>query len=176
MSYICVDCEFDGPVPGKYSMVCFGAIVVEPSLNKTFYGRTSPISQEFIPEALVISGFSRKEHLSFEHPTYTIKKFVEWIKENSVGRPIFISDNPGSDFAFINYYMHIFNNGENPFGHSARRIGDLYCGMVNDASKNFEWKKKFRKTNHDHHPVNDAKGNAEGILAMHKMGLKIDLR
>jgi hypothetical protein len=27
-----VDVEADGPIRGDYSMVCFGAIVVEPSL------------------------------------------------------------------------------------------------------------------------------------------------
>ena len=39
MSYIVVDVESDGPAPGIYSMVCFGAIVVEPTLSKTFYTR-----------------------------------------------------------------------------------------------------------------------------------------
>jgi hypothetical protein len=33
--------------------------------------------------------------------------------------------------------------------------------------------KHLRKTKHDHNPVNDAIGNAEAILAMKKMGLKI---
>ena len=36
--------EADGPIPGDYSMACFGAIVVEPSLDRTFYGRLKPIS------------------------------------------------------------------------------------------------------------------------------------
>jgi hypothetical protein len=37
MSYVMVDVEADGPIPGDYSMVCFGAVVVEPSLSRTFY-------------------------------------------------------------------------------------------------------------------------------------------
>jgi hypothetical protein len=60
--------------------------------------------------------------------------------------------------------------GENPFGYSGRRIGDMYCGMVKDSFA--KWK-HLRRTKHDHHPVNDAKGNAEAILAMRNMGLKI---
>ena len=52
MSFIMVDVEADGPIPGDYSMVCFGAVVVEPSLGKTFYGRLKPISDQWIPEAL----------------------------------------------------------------------------------------------------------------------------
>jgi len=39
-----IDIEADGPIPGDYSMVSFGAIIVEPSLSKTFYGKLKPIS------------------------------------------------------------------------------------------------------------------------------------
>ena len=51
MSYIVVDVESDGEIPHKYSMVSFGAVVVEPSLSKTFYGKTKPISDIWVPEA-----------------------------------------------------------------------------------------------------------------------------
>ena len=120
MSYIVVDVESDGPVPCKYSMVSFGAVIVEPSLSKTFYGKTAPISSVWIPDALAISGFSREEHLKFPQASHDIQLFAKWIKENSIGSPIFISDNPAFDWQWINYYMHIFNNGDNPFGFSAR--------------------------------------------------------
>jgi hypothetical protein len=44
---------------------------------------------------------------------------------------------------------------------------------VKDTSKNF---KHLRKTAHTHHPVDDAKGNAEALLAMkNELGLKIGL-
>ena len=36
MSYVMVDIEADGPIPGDYSMICFGAVIVEPSLSLTF--------------------------------------------------------------------------------------------------------------------------------------------
>ena len=45
MSYIIVDVESDGPIPHQYSMVCFGAVVLEPTLTKTFYGKTKPVSE-----------------------------------------------------------------------------------------------------------------------------------
>ena len=48
MSYIMVDIEADGPNPGDYSMVCFGAVIVEPTLQKTFFGRLRPISENWI--------------------------------------------------------------------------------------------------------------------------------
>ncbi|MEO7486161.1 MAG: 3'-5' exoribonuclease [Ferruginibacter sp.] len=172
MSYIVVDVESDGPIPHKYSMVCFGAVVVEPTLSKTFYGKTKPIADVWIPEALEISGMSRAEHETFEAPEKVMEDFAIWLSENSTGRPIFISDNPAFDWQWINYYFHTYL-GKNPFGFSARRIGDLYCGMKMDTGLNNEWKSLFRNTTHDHNPVNDAIGNAEALLAMKAMGLKM---
>lgn len=169
MSYIVVDCEADGDIPHLYSMVCFGAVIVEPSLSKTFYGKTRPISDRYKPDNLAISGFTREQHKTFDDPKIVMEKFRDWIKENSVGKPILISDNPFFDGMFIAYYFHYFL-GENPFGYSARRIGDLYCGMVKDSFA--KWK-HLRKTPANHDPVTDAMGNAEALLEMKKMGLKI---
>lgn len=169
MSYIVVDVESDGQNFLRHSMVCFGAVVVELSLSKTFYGKVRPISDIWEPDALSISGFSREEHLTFDEPEKVMKEFAEWIKEVSVGQPVFVSDNNGYDFPWINMYFHEFY-GSNPFGWSSRRIGDLYCGMQKDARANW---KHLRKTKHDHNPLNDCLGNAEALLAMQKMGLKI---
>jgi len=171
MSYIVVDVESDGPVPALFSMVCFGAVVVEPSLTKTFYGQTKPISGMWKEDALAISGFSRKEHEQFDDPEKVMNEFYDWIKKVSKGHPIFISDNPAYDWQFINYYFH-WLVGKNPFGYSGRRIGDLYCGIVGDSRA--KWK-HLRKTSHTHHPVDDAKGNAEALLEIKAMGLKIKL-
>jgi DNA polymerase III alpha subunit (gram-positive type) len=175
MSYIVVDIESDGEIPHKYSMVSFGAIIVEPSLSKTFYGKVKPISEKWNPEALAISGFSREQHLSFDDPKTVMEDFALWIQANSDGKPIFISDNLAFDWQWINWYFHNFI-GENPFGFSGRRIGDLYCGMKMNTGLNSEWKKLYRKTKHTHHPVDDAKGNAEAILAFQEMGLRIQLK
>ncbi len=169
MSYFVVDIESDGPIPPKFSMVCLGAVLVEPGLKRTFYGRTKPISNEWDPKALSISGFSREEHNTFDDPAEVIKSFSEWVTTNSKGRPIFMSDNLAYDWQWINYYTHIYC-GKNPFGYSGRRIGDLYCGLVKDASA--PWK-HLRQTTHDHNPVQDAIGNAEVLLQLPDLGLKI---
>jgi DNA polymerase III alpha subunit (gram-positive type) len=171
MSYVIVDVESDGPIPAEFSMVCFGAVIFDDVLNQTFYGRTRPISERFNPEALEVSGFSREQHVGFDEPKSVMENFARWLEKNSKGRSIFVSDNPAFDWQFINYYFHRFI-GQNPFGFSARRIGDLYSGLVKDASKASEWK-KYRITAHTHNPVDDAKGNAEALKKMKQLGLKI---
>jgi len=172
MSYIMVDVESDGPVPGDYSMVCFGAVVVEASLSKTFYGQLAPVSDRWVPEALAVSGFSRDQVLQFPAPESVMRDFGVWLAANSDGRPMFISDNNGFDWQFINWYFHHFT-GANPFGFSSTNLSSLYKGIVLDTSLNF---KHLRKTRHTHHPVDDAKGNAEALLTLKKeFKLKIRL-
>ena len=166
-----VDIEADGPIPGDYSMVCFGAVIVDANLDKTFYGQLKPISDEWIPRALAVSGFSREDTLEFDEPKAVMEKFAAWLKENSKGRPFFISDNNGFDWQFINWYFHHFLDS-NPFGFSSTNLGSLYKGLVKDIRKNF---KHLRRTKHTHHPVDDARGNAEALLEIKKMGLRISL-
>ena len=172
MTYIMVDVETDGPIPADYSMICFGAIIVDEQLDKTFYGQLKPISDQWLPKALEISGFTRLEALNFDDPEAVMEHFRNWISEHSNKQPIFISDNNGFDWQFINYYFHHFL-GNNPFGYSSTNLGSLYKGLVKDMTKNF---KHLRKTIHSHHPLDDVKGNAEALLYLkNEMGLKISL-
>ena len=171
MSFIIVDVEADGPIPAEFSVVCFGAVLFDDSLGTSFYGRTRPISDRFLPEALAVSGFSRKEHLTFDDPKVVMDAFGRWLDQHSKGRPVFVSDNLAFDWQFINYYFHRFF-GRNPFGFSGRRIGDIYAGLVKDAYKATDWK-KFRVTPHTHNPVDDARGNAEALKKFKELGLKI---
>lgn len=175
MAYIVVDVEADGPIPHKYSMVSFGAVLVdkEGKLDKTFYGETRPISGLWDSEALAISGFTREEHELFDDPSEVMKDFALWINEvKGKRKPIFISDNPCFDWQFINYYFHYFL-GYNPFGYSGQRIGDKFQGFYNDPYK--KWK-QFRDTTkypHNHNPVSDAQSNASALLYLYKQGFKL---
>jgi len=173
MSYIVVDVESDGQIIGYHSMVCFGAVVVDDKLDRSFYGQVAPISDHYVKEALAISGFSREEHEKFDDPFKVMSEFAEWINSNSKGRPILISDNNGYDASWINYYFHVYNGGKNPFGWSSRRIGDMFAGYMNDPF--YQWK-RHRKTKHTHDPVDDAKGNAEALLYLRDQGFNIKFK
>lgn len=104
-----------------------------------------------------------------------MRGFKVWLESVSEDAPlVFVSDNPAFDWQFINYYFHRFLGG-NPFGFSARRIGDLYSGWKGDARKANEWKSR-RRTKHTHDPLDDAKGNAEALLTMWSEGLALPFR
>jgi hypothetical protein len=173
MSYFMVDVEADGPCPGKYSMVSLGAILVRPGLDVVFRGRLRPVSDAFVPAALAVSGLSREDTLAFPEPRGVMEELARWLAACSTGRPMFVSDNNGFDWQFVNWYFHSFV-GQNPFGHSSTNLGSLYKGLVKDTSKNF---KHLRRSKHTHDPVDDARGNAEALLRLRdELGLKIDLR
>lgn len=167
MTYVSVDVECDGPIPGDYSMIAIGAVVVVDH-SKSFLGYLRPISDKWDPEALAISGFTREETLEFPNPLTTMKAFDSWLR--TLERPLtFIADNNGFDWMFVCWYFHHFL-GYNPFGFSSRNINDIFHGIKGDMRASF---KKLRKTKHDHNPVNDATGNAEAICTMvDKYGLK----
>jgi len=105
MSYIMVDAENDGPIPGDNSMISFGAILVNESLDQTFYGQLNPISEKFISEALAVSSHTREETLAFEDPKKVMDDFKAWIKLHSKDQPIFISDNNGFDWMFAGTFI-----------------------------------------------------------------------
>lgn len=167
-----VDVEADGPIPGDYSMIELGAVIVEPGLARTFEARMRPISERWVPKALAVSGFTREETLAFPDPATEMERFARWLRAEARGRCTFVSDNNGFDWQFVNWYFHHFI-GESPFGHSSQNLGSLYKGLVQDCFQTF---KHLRRTPHTHRALDDARGNAEALLHMReKMGLKLKL-
>lgn len=91
-----------------------------------------------------------------------MEKFRNWVNTiTGSDGAVFWSDNPAYDWQCIN--ARFAQNGiPNPFGHSARRIGDFYAGLCGNVRETQRWK-RLRITPHDHNPVNDARGNAEAL-------------
>jgi DNA polymerase III epsilon subunit-like protein len=169
MALFIVDVEADGPYPGDYSMVSFGIVKVQNDMASapSFYGKVAPISDIWLPEALAVSGHTREETLSFDQASVVMPQAMTFVNEQKgEGHAVFISDNNGFDWQFINYYMHKYA-GSNPFGFSSRRIGDFFAGLERNFKAANNWK-RMRTTAHDHNPVNDARGNGEALIAIAK--------
>ena len=171
--YVMVDVESDGPIPGDYSMLAIGAVVVEDGLQRTFKAYLRPISDKYDPEAMAVGGFTREMVTrmdgSHRNPAEVMQDFREWINSLGIKSPIFIADNNGFDWQFVNWYFHHFL-GKNPFGFSSQNLNSIYKGLTRSAFESF---KHLRKTRHTHDPVDDAMGNAEALLHMiNNMGYK----
>jgi len=153
---IFVDCEATGPCPGKGELTEFGA--VHYVSRATFHGVLFESKPN--PETPVLSILTGR---AFD-PVKVFGEFEQWLRSVTSGRCVFVSDNPAFDFQWINFGFH-HALGRNPFGHSARRIGDFYAGLMGDVLNSQAWK-RLRVTPHDHNPVNDAMGNVEAFERM----------
>lgn len=162
--HIVIDVEADNTTPFNGSIVCFAASLVS-NPSETFYAKCHPIRNEYNPEALDISGFSRDEHLKFGSPQKAMKDFLLWCNIRSPNGTTVWSDNPAFDWMWIRCYIDRYGL-PNPFGYSARRISDLACGIEGNAF--YSWK-HLRDTPADHNPVNDAIGNAEALNKLNKL-------
>lgn len=175
---IMVDIETDGPVPSFYSMYEIGAVVIESELTNTFHTKIKLVTKNSQDSALAAMKTTREalfNRVDAKSPSTAMSDFKTWLYYNARVQkgfhPVFISDNPGFDWQFVNYYFFKYL-GTNPFGHSSRDLGSLYKGFVKDWSKNF---KHLRKTKHDHSALNDALGNAEALLEMMNQGMGIPI-
>jgi len=162
--WVMVDVEANGPIVGTHSMLEFGAVIVEPHPSRTFYGQLKPISTHLDPQSfdIVWRGKTLHDFEDYDDPTLVMSQFAFWLEKEIGARPFFISDNNGFDWQWINWYFHVYH-GENPFGHSSTNLGSFYKGVVKNIFMNF---KHLRKTKHTHHPVDDAMGNVEALLAI----------
>jgi len=147
--FVDVEAGFDSPCPGigATGMTEFGA--VEFLTRRTFHGR--PIHNN--PDLTAATRWHAP-----------ILEFEKWLKRVAGSHPIFVSDNPAYDWQWINFWFHCIL-GRNPFGYSARRIGDFYAGLEGNFHLSNRWK-TLRITKHDHNPVNDAMGNVEAFTRM----------
>ena len=134
-----VDCEAQGPCPATGQLTEFGAVAYDTgtSFHGMLLDRTPALERE------------------------VWERFAQWLHLHVGGSPVFVSDNPAFDWQWINDGFHRTLGG-NPFGHSARRIGDFYAGLTGDFHNTQRWK-RLRVTPHDHNPVHDAQGNVEAF-------------
>jgi DNA polymerase III epsilon subunit-like protein len=190
--YLSVDVEADGPVPGPYSMVSLGACVaavrdrdgavevVDPEVH-TFYRELRPISEEWDPEALAVSGLTR-EHLETRgaEPAQAMREFADWVDEVAGAhraRPVFAAYPLAFDWQFTYHYLVVFA-GRSPFGHSAhfdmKTAYALLAGVaVRDSAKRTMPRDLLGSRRHTHNALEDAQGQADllaGLLTWSQRG------
>ena len=149
-----VDGEARGTSPVNGVLTEFGAVHYDT--RDTFHGRLFDAIPDPANPAIPIVG--RRLASDAE----VAGRFAAWLTDHlGSRRPVFVSDNPAFDWQWI---AGMFDRAgiDNPFGHSARRISDLWAGLNRDWSDTQGWK-RFRRTAHDHNPVNDAMGNVEAF-------------
>jgi hypothetical protein len=186
-----MDWESDGPVPGLYNAISFSIVSLEhielgqclpksPLADDTcsfsstwFYSGISPeLGSPGLEKARNISGVSYDRQRTFPDAGFVFHELDKWLKGHLQGtRPIFWSDNPAYDWPWFNYHMTKRYGGQHPYGWSCRRIGDYWAGLQKNPRDTGGWR-NFVKTEHDHNPLHDAVGMAEGLHHILTRGTK----
>ncbi|MDP4509619.1 exonuclease [Nonomuraea turcica] len=114
--YVAVDVEADGPIPGPYSMLSLG-MAVAGRADLAFYTELRPISDEFVPEALAVSGLDRDRLLrEAPPPEEAMAGAARWVNGlRTIGRPVFLAAPAVWDGMFVHWYFTRFT-GRSPFG------------------------------------------------------------
>ncbi|MFE7274444.1 3'-5' exoribonuclease domain-containing protein [Streptomyces sp. NPDC057623] len=175
--YISVDIEADGPIPGPYSMLSLGAAVAgvqdadgftaaDPQRH-TFYRELRPISEEFVPQALAVSGLDR-ERLGREglDPALALAQFTRWVREVSdTAQPVMCGYPASYDWTFLYWYLVRFT-GASPFGHSGcldmKTLYATKAGLpLRAVAKGTMPRELLSRRRHTHHALDDAVEQAE---------------
>lgn len=163
LTNIIVDCEASGPCPLQGDLIEFAAVAETGEEFKS--DKFPPLFVNYSDGAYQALGITRDIHKGYTGDfAKEAKRFKEWLGPN---RQCMWSDNPAFDWQWINWLMHTYT-GDNPFGFSARRIGDLYAGYTLDIGQQNNWK-RFRVTKHTHDPLDDARGNMEAFKKIKKL-------
>lgn len=164
-TYISVDIEAAGPIPGAYSMLALGACVVG-NINETFYAELRPINSAFIPAAMKIIGRPLEEFFQTgRDPAKVMEEFHSWMIEMSKeATPVFVGFNATFNWSFFNWYCHTYLDS-NPFGFGGLDIKSYYMGLVGcswEETRSSHIPEKFKgKAQHTHNALDDAIEQAE---------------
>ena len=161
--YIAVDVEADGPIPGPFSMISLGMSVVDLSEYR-FYSEIKPISENYVAEALMVSGLDR-DKLIREAPTAeeAMTSAAKWVNGlRKIGRPVFLAGPAVWDGMFIHWYFINFT-GKSPFGNTGSGIdlrsywmGYKGCEWVESRKGKIKFELGLKDLPHTHHAGDDA--------------------
>ena len=178
-TWISVDVETSGSVPGLYNLVSIGATVINPlvSPRPKFYIEVYPHGGMEDLEALAIHGLT-EEYLrkAGVDPKIAITKFIAWtvavadVPANT--RPVFASW--GSfDWMWMGYYFEKFGRHYTyPFGPNSLELKSYYLGLVKGTEWRVTAKSRMPKDDlrgiHTHNALGDAIEQAEMVEAWQK--------
>jgi hypothetical protein len=177
--FISVDVEADGPIPGPYSMLSFGFVVagtfdgttfapLDLDAPETFYRELRPISDDFVPTALEISGLDRDRlTLDGDDPAAAMTAAREWVLGIAGHRrPVLVAYPLSFDWMWLHWYFTRFAEGGSPFGYSqcldVKTMIATALGVTTDRAHKQSLPPELQSDRpHTHHAIDDALEQAD---------------
>lgn len=177
-TYVCLDVETDGEVPGLSSMLSLGAAAVAANrIIDTFSANLErlPGASPHPDTTAWWSRFPEEFKLATKDalpPAHVIQSFVAWLDGFGAQQLVAVGAPATVDFAFVNYYCHRFA-GRNPLGYACLDVLSFAMGRLGvNAYWDLEWSiDKVLGTPHDpdlrpHVAVDDAIAQAHTLVSL----------
>jgi hypothetical protein len=183
--YVSVDVEADGRIPGRSSMLSFGAAAF--TLEKELVA-VHGVNLETLPEATpdpeVMAWWGKQPEAwaacrrDLRDPAAAMPEFAALLKDwrGRFGPPVFMGFPAAYDFGWINWYLHAFAGG-NPFGISGLCLKSygaalLGVGFRRATKRNFP-RRWFEDLRHTHVALDDAVEQGAMGINMLREGRKL---
>jgi ribonuclease T len=190
ITYMAIDIEASGPVPGLFNMVSLGIVPVRMRENGVWFVDTIELYQEYQP---VFPGWDpgaeKIHHITREHCEKVglqlkpaMEQLKEWAKGNSKKtRCVFVGHNAPFDWSFVAYYF-AYVGMDNPFGYNALdtkalAMGKLDLGWLETSKENLQRKLPLPPQDDKsvHNALYDARYQAEILAALLNLPKRTDL-
>ena len=175
--FVSVDIEASGPSPSTGSLISIGACLVhDPDVG--FYVELKPLpDRPWREDAAAIHGLDRetldRDGLS---PEAAMEQFAAWLADAcpSDAQPIFVGFNTPFDWMFVADYFWRYL-GRNPFGISGLDLKAYYMARAGvehwtETSRSHIDRWLGMDEDHNHHALDDARGQARLARALLKIG------
>lgn len=178
--FVSVDIEADGQIPGVYSMLSLGAVVVgqQDDPDHGFYATVQPLPDaDSDARALAVSGLDRDDLArSGMSPKDAMHNLDLWLHAEGQRhfpadvrvRPVMVGFNAAFDWQFVNYYFRAFGGPEaiNPFGINCLDIksmafGTLFLDRWTATTKSNLPRMILSNRPHTHNALDDAREQAD---------------
>lgn len=179
-TYLSVDIEADGPIPGVYSMLSLGAAAFQLETSPQGWKQLSTFKENLLPLPGAVQDPNTMEWWAKQPAAWkastenaveasiAMADFVGWCQ--TLPKPlVFVGFPVVFDFMFVYWYMVKFIDGQSPFGKQGLDIKTLTMERLNcefkEATKRNMPKRWFNNCpKHTHDALDDAIG--QGILLM----------
>lgn len=177
-TYIVMDIESDGPIPGEYSILSLGAVAMDQQGKEIshWYGNF-----HLLPNATqhpdTMKFWSENQHYYLEtrinpqDPVTGMKSFHDWVTRLP-GKPVAVAAPAGFDFTFVYWYLMKFV-GHSVFSFSCVDMKTLAMSLLRlpykqSTKRNYPSHWFNPQLKHTHHALMDAQEQAYTFAEMLK--------
>lgn len=175
-TYISVDIEADGPIPGKNNLLSIGAVAFSQGAEEIgeFSVNLLPLTGA-TPDVDTMAWWTKHPEAYAATQTdrcsapIAMGDFRQWI--SCFVRPVFVAYPAGFDFTFVHWYFHRFLN-QDPFGFQALDLKSYAMALMGSEFKKTakntmpkEWFEDLEK-HHSHIAVEDAREQGRLFMKM----------